>query len=565
MVVGHKRETGLVVMARHAAQPAARRAPVDSLALLVVAALALAATAIGLTVHQLSDHPSTPAASLAVTARPTGPCTRQVHVITSASFEPVLKQLAPQLASGPRCVALETTVADGQRAATVVAASPDADVWIPDDASWRNLPNDAKLAGTAGTVVATSPMYFVTQRGKVLTGAASSWVGLANELAQQSGTTLVVSDPAASGDGLVAAGSLGDAVFALSGPLPSALDLMRSWQKGRMIAPPAPAFPQSPNEVGLVPEYQLLRSGQAGQYNVVAPTDATAMMRFTWNPTAAAAGDGTRSAALTLLHDALTGTGAATLLATNDLRGPGGEPIASAGHEAAALPAQHGKSLATLSQHHLWHVLTTWHPEQRKANILVVVDISGSMADPAAGTHTSLISLVRQGVAQVAQLLPATSRVGLWQFGYQLAPPVDYQVLVPTAALDAGQKARFTSVAAALAARDTGTALYNTILAAYRDQQAHFQSGMPNEVLIFTDGKNEDAPNSVSLAQLKASLAAADPQKRVQVGVLAFRGQLPADDVTDALSPVGGQIDTLTTADDVLGAFVHAVSGGLTH
>jgi hypothetical protein len=88
---------------------------------------------------------------------------------------------------------------------------------------------------------------------------------------------------------------------------------------------------------------------------------------------------------------------------------------------------------------------------------------------------------------------------------------------------------------------------------------------MPNELLIFTDGKNEDTPNSITLDQLKSGLAAADPKKWVQIGVLGFRNELPVDQLTGALSPVGGQVNSLHTADDVLGAFVHAVSGGLTH
>ncbi|MBV9173453.1 MAG: hypothetical protein JOZ81_25595 [Chloroflexi bacterium] len=107
--------------------------------------------------------------------------------------------------------------------------------------------------------------------------------------------------------------------------------------------------------------------------------------------------------------------------------------------------------------------------------------------------------------------------------------------------------------------------MYNTILAAYRMQQANFQNGMPNEVLIFTDGKNEDAPDSISVDQLKAGLAAADPQKRVQIAVLGYRDELSVDQLTQALSPVGGQVDSLHTPNDVLGAFVHAASGGLTH
>jgi hypothetical protein len=564
----NKRETGLVLMGRHAAEPAAVRTGGAGRRIAVaVAAVAVAGAAVGVAVSQLASGSSSHSSAGTLAGQSSAPaCTRQVHVVTGSSFVPVLNKVAGSLASGSNCVVIKTTVADGQGAANVVASSPDADVWIPDDASWRNLPNNVKLAGSAGSVIATSPMYFVTLKNTPLPAAESSWVGLASVLSQQTGAKLVIRDPAASADGLVAAGSMGDAVFALSGPLQSALDLMRAWQKGRVVTGSEPAFPQSSNEVGVVPEYALLRSGKADLYTVTAPTDATGMMRFTWNPTAAAAADPNRTTALNALHDALTGADSGAALAATDLRGPTGQPIAAEGHDTAAFPQQHGKSLATLSQHHVWHVLTTWHPDQRKANMLVVVDVSGSMGNPASNADSRpLISVVRQGVAQLSALSPPTSFLGLWKFGYQLSPPNDYQVLVPTAALDPGQQAKFNAAAAGLAAQDTGTGLYDTILAAYQAQQAHFQNGMPNEVLIFTDGKNEDAPNSISLAQLKSSLAAADPNKRVQIGVLGFRGELPVDQLTDALSPVGGQVDSLKSANDVLGAFVHAVSGGLTH
>jgi hypothetical protein len=116
-----------------------------------------------------------------------------------------------------------------------------------------------------------------------------------------------------------------------------------------------------------------------------------------------------------------------------------------------------------------------------------------------------------------------------------------------------------------LDARATGTGLYDTILAAYRRQQRDFQPGMPNEVLVFTDGKDQDDPGGISLAALRSSLAAADPGKHVQVGELGFGGQLPTTALEHALSPVDGQVDRLTTTPEVVGAFVHAVSGGLTH
>ena len=110
---------------------------------MIAAALAVAGALADATIHNSGiarRHASRPAHRRGVRGV-------DLLVITAASFVPVLNQLAGSLASGPNCVAIKTTVADGQGAANVVASSPIADVWIPDDASWRNLPNDAKLTG----------------------------------------------------------------------------------------------------------------------------------------------------------------------------------------------------------------------------------------------------------------------------------------------------------------------------------------------------------------------------------------------------------------------------------
>jgi hypothetical protein len=114
-----------------------------------------------------------------------------------------------------------------------------------------------------------------------------------------------------------------------------------------------------------------------------------------------------------------------------------------------------------------------------------------------------------------------------------------------------------------LRARATGTGLYDTILAAYRYQSAHYRADMPNEVVIFTDGINQDDPVTISLSQLHAGLAATDPHKRVQLSVFGIGNALPAAALNSAVTAVGGQVDLLATPDQVIGAFVHAVSGAL--
>ena len=221
--------------------------------------------------------------------------------------------------------------------------------------------------------------------------------------------------------------------------------------------------------------------------------------------------------------------------------------------------------MPVIAEHYLYHVLTTFHPSRRKANILIVIDVSGSMRHHAPHSDKSLMSVVRSGVSQLTDLMPSTSHVGLWEFGSRLDGDRDYRSLVRTRKLSATQRDAVDGAAERLDARRTGTGLYNTILAAYRHQQEDFQPGMPNEVLVFTDGKDQDDPGGISLASLRTSLAAADPGKHVQVGVLGFGGQLPAAALEHALSPVDGQVDQLTRTPEVVGAFVHAVSGGLTH
>jgi Bacterial extracellular solute-binding protein/von Willebrand factor type A domain len=492
-----------------------------------------------------------------------GACSRQVRVLTAASYAPVLREVAASLASGADCVAVHVTVADGIVAAAAVASSR-ADVWIPDDQSWPQLPNTLSLAPGAGSVIATSPLYLVTLRsGRQLPATARSTVGLGTELGSPGPWHLVVRDPVTSGDGMVAVGALATGVGAAKGPLVSALDMMRAWRAGSTSSASGAALPTRAGQVAVVPEYALLAVPRVGDYTAAAFADRTALMRYSWFPTAAAVARPQLAAALDRLHQALTAPTADRALSAAGLRSavwPAAAPKAAA---RAGLPAITARPMPVLSEHWMYHVLSTWEPALRRANMLVVIDVSGSMAERAPGATSAKIDLVRQGLTQAVALLPANSRLGLWQFGSQLAPPNDWQTVVSVANLNTAQRTRIARAGAALHARPTGTGLYDTILAAYRDLQAHYQTGIPNEVLVLTDGINRDDPSSISLTQLQAGLAATDHTKRVQLSIFGFGAAVPTIALGTALGPVDGQVDQLNSGEQAIGAFVHAVSGGL--
>src|SRR4029453_17979965 len=161
-------------MAKHRAGAATRRWALPAAAVLGVAGLAVAGV-LAVLVRPSDDDPS---------AVSRASCDRPVRVVTASSFAPVLAALAADLNERNDCLKLDVTTADG-RAAVKRAAEVNADVWIPDDSSWAGAAGSLGLAqGPAagpGTVVATSPLYMVTDRatGTRLQKAGAGWLGLA--------------------------------------------------------------------------------------------------------------------------------------------------------------------------------------------------------------------------------------------------------------------------------------------------------------------------------------------------------------------------------------------------
>jgi Ca-activated chloride channel homolog len=511
-----------------------------------------------------AKRPASSEAAASGAARPAA-CPHDVTVVAATSFAAVLRRVSGSLASGPRCVAVRVITADGRLAAPT-AAAVGADAWIPDDTSWATVFNPVELppGSRSGRVIATSPLYFVTRRDSPsLPADARSWLGLGRMLAGAgSPWHLVLADPASNGAGMAGAGGLAESILGVDGPLVSALDLFRVWRTATTTGS-ATALPTRADQVGIVPEYALLASGHARDYTVIAPSDGTTLLNYTWFPTVAGLADPDKAAALNRLYQALTSPVAGQALAAAGLRGPTWPDPPPPGVAASGIPTPKAAAMPAIPAHLAYHVLSTWHPDMRRSNMLIVLDVSGSMNDPAPGTRTRKITLARQGLTQVNALLPNSAELGLWQFGSELAPPNDWQALVPPAPLGTSQRKAITTSAADLRARPTGTGLYDTILAAYRYQQAHYLPNMPNEVVLFTDGVNEDDPDSISLAQLRAGLAASNPNKRVQLSIFGIGRAVPASLLEPAVAPVGGQVDTLTTPDEVIGAFVHAVSGAL--
>ncbi|MER7008528.1 substrate-binding domain-containing protein [Dactylosporangium sp. NPDC000555] len=510
-------------------------------------------------------------------------CPTTLRVITASSFANVVSAAGRTLRAGEDCVLINTASADGRPAAGQLGQAA-ADVWIPDDAAWAALappgflvPTGSNTADTAaqretsaGQTLATSPVVMVTDpatAGKIKT-AGNGWLALANLLAtKNSGVRLVVRDPTLSGDGLVAAGAVGEAVWLDRGMDASSLALNATLAVTRTVNHDLAATPNKPGEVGLVPEYTLLPTmGLAAPGRTyLTGADHTAIMRYTWLPSAAAARDPKRAAALRRLLAAFSTTEARQAVDAAGLRGPGQARPPFDG--ASALPEPAAEPFGVLAPHHVQHVFATWDPEDRRGNLLIIVDIAGtpgSSGSPA-GARQQPIDVLKAGCRVVGGLMPVGSRLGLWE----VSPgPSGHRKLLPSDRLDDTSHAAFTRSVNSLNVHKAGPGLpglLDTIVAGYQSVRDDWHDDMFNQVFVLTDDADKDSADAHAVDEMVRKLSALkDPKRPVTLSVMVLGKKEAAQRLKAALQqPLGAYVDNALSADDVQAAFLHVVAGGL--
>src|SRR4029453_6068060 len=101
---------------------------------------------------------------------------------------------------------------------------------------------------------------------------------------------------------------------------------------------------------------------------------------------------------------------------------------------------------------------------------------------------------------------------------------------------------------------------------AYKAAQVDYRSGIPSHAVLFTDGKNEDDPGSLTANELKKALAdAADPKRPVFLTIISFGPESNAELLAKTLEPVQGFCAPVRAPADVRAVFIHVAAGGVHH
>ncbi|MFF0307677.1 substrate-binding domain-containing protein [Streptosporangium sp. NPDC004379] len=184
------------------------------------------------------------------------------------------------------------------------------------------------------------------------------------------------------------------------------------------------------------------------------------------------------------------------------------------------LPSEPRKTLDPPAPNVLDKVLAGWADLRKPANVLLVMDVSGSMGASVPGTGKSKLDLAKQAASNALSQFGPQDTVGLWMFSTQRDGPKDYLQLVPMGTTGAGRikdlRARIDGLTP-----DGGTGLYDTVLAAYRHVLGRHEDGAINAVVFLTDGKNEDT-NSPSLENLLPDLRAEPGGESVRMFTIAY-------------------------------------------
>ncbi|MGI9017195.1 MAG: substrate-binding domain-containing protein [Euzebya sp.] len=208
---------------------------------------------------------------------------------------------------------------------------------------------------------------------------------------------------------------------------------------------------------------------------------------------------------------------------------PIGDPIVAANF---VDPAQPTTTLATPDSDVMVNLINQWSLTRKPAQVLLVLDVSGSMADFAtSGSRDTKLDLATRAAITALEQFIDEDVVGLRIFSTDLGPdpatgePLDYIDVVPLAPISEN-RARLAEALGGLFPV-AGTPLYTVTQDSFTDIVDQFDPDKINAVVLLTDGENDD--RNRDRAAMLAVLEGAQGENATQVRVFPIRYGEDAD------------------------------------
>lgn len=476
-----------------------------------------------------------------------------------------------------KCVEVELSAdgVDQQEAGLATTTPAGTAVWIPDSSTWvQRLVSDRRALTASQLGIAVHPS--IASSPLVAVAAPDQAAKLTARLADESFDPLagaLIPEPIHNAEGVL--DLLSEAPAAASGTLTAAQATtarLLSVSKAA-LATPGNGFDQlaggAAGDLTFVASEQAVVAAnqQHGQVVAVAvyPTRPTLGLDFPVVRLTRAGDDPALAPAATAFEAALRTPAAKAQFSAAGLRSADGTPVPKLGPAAGISPDLVPPATAPTSAQTL-NVVRSWNAAVADSNTLAVIDLSGSMADPA-GNGQSKVAVATDAAVRATSFFPDTSALGLWVFSNNQGGNQPWLQLVPLGPLSdqVGGGSRRQALLAADRSMPGrvhgGTALYDTALAAYQQVKADFDPSKSNAVVLMTDGRNEDTSSTRTLAQLLGELkAATDPAKPIKIITIGIGSGADAAALTQISQATGGKYYAVHEAADIAGVFLDAIS-----
>jgi Ca-activated chloride channel family protein len=193
--------------------------------------------------------------------------------------------------------------------------------------------------------------------------------------------------------------------------------------------------------------------------------------------------------------------------------------------EGGADPKQPTRVLGLPEPRVLAKVKQSWRVDRKPANVLLVLDVSGSM------NVEGRLENAKRGLSTFLKQVSPNDRVGLTVFSDQIRP------LVPIRRIDGNGPQLKARVADLIA--DGGTAFYDAAIEGARTVRSLHDTKHINAVVMLTDGEDTDSSNS--LATVKQELDQGDSSARVRVFTIAYGADVSgAEEALKEISAASG-------------------------
>ena len=160
-------------------------------------------------------------------------------------------------------------------------------------------------------------------------------------------------------------------------------------------------------------------------------------------------------------------------------------------------------------------LLDKWSVQRKSARVLLVLDISGSMGEPAtANAPETKLDLAQQAAIDSLDQFADADDVGLRVFSNGLGPDQTRNWLdeVPIEPIGTNREQMRNAIRGLFPTN--GTPLYDTISASFQELVDTYDPTRINAVVLLTDGRNEDGDKSDDRAQLNALLTQLETQSQ---------------------------------------------------